>query len=380
MDFALNADQKMTVETAQAMLGEHSSSERVRLAMQTESGIDAALWGLMAEELGWCCLSVPEEFGGVGLGELDLALLLEQLGYHLSCVPFFSTVVLAAKSLEYAAADHAKIHYLPRIAAGQLRATLAWSQLSGKAAVEPSLHRTSEGLQLNGQIPYVLDGASADLLLIPARSEEGQLCLIALPSDAEGLTVRPLQTLDTSRRYANLDLSRVRLTDEVVISEGDVTSQLQKVTDLARIMLAAEQLGGAQRCLDLTVAYTNERVQFGRTIASFQAIKHRCADMMVRIEAARSMVYGASIMAASLDGDSLNLEAAATKSMASEAFFYCAQEAIQLHGGVGFTWEYDPHLYFKRAQASGAWLGAADSLLAGIAAALLDGEEVAHAS
>ena len=380
MDFALNADQKMTIETAQAMLGEHSSSERVRLAMQTESGIDAALWSLMAEELGWCCLSVPEEFGGVGLGELDLALLLEQLGYHLSCVPFFSTVVLAAKSLEYAAAAHAQTHYLPRIAAGQLRATLAWAPLCAKTAVEPTLRRTSEGLQLHGHIPYVLDGANAELLLIPARAEEGQLCLVALPADAEGLEVRALQTLDTTRRYADLELAQVRLADEAVISTGDVASALQKVTDLARILLAAEQLGGAQRCLDLTVAYTGERVQFGRSIASFQAIKHRCAEMMVRIEAARSMVYGASIMAASLDDHSLAMEAAAVKSMASDAYFYCAQEAIQLHGGVGFTWEYDPHLYFKRAQASSAWLGSADTLLAGIAAALLDAEEVAHAS
>lgn len=381
MDFALNADQKMTVETAQAMLGEHSSSERVRLAMQTDAGVDPALWALMAQQLGWCSLSIPEQYEGVGSGDLDLTLLLEQMGYHLSCVPFFSTVVLAAKSLEYAAATHAKAYYLPRIAAGELRATLAWSQLSGVADSEPRLRRTDNGLLLEGRVPYVLDAASADMLLIPARSEEDQLCLVVLPSDALGLTVHPLQTLDTTRRFADLDLSQVQLTDEAIISVGDVTAQLQRVAHLARILLAAEQLGGAQRCLDLTVAYASERVQFGRTIASFQAIKHRCAEMMVKIEATRSMVYGASIMASSLDEDSLAMEAAAAKSMASETYFYCSQEAIQLHGGVGFTWEYDPHLYFKRAQASSAWLGAADSLLAGIAASLLDGkEEVTHAS
>lgn len=379
MGFALNADQKMTVETAQAVLAEHSSSERVRLAMQTQSGLDQDLWSLMAHELGWCSLSIAEEHDGVGLGDLDLGLLAEQMGYHLACVPFFSTVVLAARTLELAAVSHAQMDYLPRIAAGALRGTLAWAGLTSATQAEPVLRRTDSGFQLEGSIPYVLDAASAELLLIPARYEEGRLCLLAVPAETAGVAIKPLATLDATRRFADLSLTQVQLTDAAIISDGDIAEALQRVAALARIMLAAEQLGGAQRCLDMTVAYTGERVQFGRTIASFQAIKHRCADMMVKIEATRSMVHGACLMAASMDLDELLMEAAAAKSMASEAYFYCAQEAIQLHGGVGFTWEYDPHLYFKRAQAGSAWLGAADSLLADIAAALLDGnKENAH--
>ena len=184
----------------------------------------------------------------------------------------------------------------------------------------------------------------------------------------------PLKTIDATRRLAEVRLAGVRLAPDALIAEGArVTEGLTRTAALAAIALAAEQLGGAQQCLDMTLAYISERVQFGRQIASFQAVKHRCALMMVQIEAARSAVYGAACVAASAPPtDALVMESACAKTLASEAFFFCAQEAIQLHGGVGFTWEYDPHLYFKRAQSSGAWLGAPDALRERVAAAMLD--------
>lgn len=381
MGFALNADQKMTVETARAVLGEHSSSARVRQAMDADRGIDQDLWGLVARELGWCSLSIPEAQGGVGLGDLDLALLIEQMGYHLACIPFFSTAVLAARTLELAATDSACARYLPALAAGELCATLAWTGLVESGQAEPIMRTTASGLELQGSVPYVLDAHGTDLLLVVARNEHGRLCLLAVAPATAGVQVRPLRTLDQTRRFADLEFERVQLPAEALIGELELPAALEKVLHMAQIMLAAELLGAAQRCLDLTVAYTDERVQFGRTIASFQAVKHRCAEMMVRIEATRSMVHGASLMAATLSAPQLAMEAAAAKAMAAETAFYCAQEAIQLHGGVGFTWEYDPHLYFKRAQAGNSWLGATDNLLAGVAAALLDSdEELQHAS
>lgn len=374
MGFALNADQKMTVQTAQAMLGEHSDSARVRQAMESDSGIDQQLWELMAQELGWCCLSVPEAYGGVGLGDLDLALLVEQMGYHLACAPFFSTAVLAAKTLELAANDAARNQYLPAIAAGELRATLAWQALDQSQTSMPTLTAKDGGWCLAGELNYVLDGASAELLLVVAKAESG-LQLVAVPASSQGVVISALPTMDQTRRFALVRFTDVALQANALITGEAFASGLNQVLSNARLMLAAEQLGVAQRSLDLTVAYTLERVQFGRTIASFQAIKHRCAEMMVHVEGTRSMVYGASLMAPSLTEAALVQEAAAAKAMACETAFFCAQEAIQLHGGVGFTWEYDPHLYFKRAQANSSWLGSADSLWSDIANELLDAKE-----
>jgi len=378
MDFSLTSDQAMIRDTAQQFLEQCSGSEAVRRAMASESGFEPGLWDQVGQELGWCGLHVPEAFGGVGLSQIELALLLEQMGYRLACLPYFSTTALAINALLYAANEDAQQQFLPRLAAGELRATLAWSGLNGVGNKPGTMlaRRQGGGYVLDGGVPYVLDGASADLLLVPARldDKDDTVCLFAVQADAAGLLRRALNTLDQTRRYADVHFNAVQLPASARIDDpGGVAPGLLKVRELARIALAADQLGGAQRCLDLSVAYTQERVQFGRTISSFQAVKHRCAEMMVRVEAARSAVYGAACVAASEpDGQVLAMEAAAAKSIAGDTYFYCAQEAIQLHGGVGFTWEYDPHLYFKRAQASGVWLGRSDELLADLAGRLLD--------
>lgn len=376
MDFALSSDQEMIRDTAEGFLAEASTSAAVRAAMKTSLGFDPALWAQIGQELGWCATPIPEAFDGLGLGSVELVLLMEQMGRRLLCSPFFATVGLAAQVLMAVGNEAARQQYLPAIAAGELTATVAlagqgmdWQPESVNATV------TAEHL-LNGRFNIVADGASADLLILPAREASGGIALYALPATLSGITRAPLKNFDQTRRLASISLENVQLpADAQIATPQQVAAAMPRAIARARLALAAEQLGGAQQCLDLTVAYTSERVQFGRTIASFQAIKHRCAEMMVKIEATRSAIYGAAAVAENPDpalaADFL-LEAAAAKALASDTYCYCAADAIQLHGGVGFTWEYDPQLYFKRAQASAHWLGSSDVLRERIASALLD--------
>jgi alkylation response protein AidB-like acyl-CoA dehydrogenase len=243
------------------------------------------------------------------------------------------------------------------------------------SAIGATARRTAEGWRLDGCFQHVPDGASAELVVVVAQvTDADEIGLFAVAADAIGVTSTPLRTWDETRRLATLDLRGVQLQPGDRLDAGDGTHEaLERSTALAALLLAAEQVGGAQQCLDLTLVHAAERSQFGQPIAAFQAVKHRCAEMMVRIEAARSAVYGAAAVAAGAPATSeLLMESGAAKAQASEAFFFCAQEAIQLHGGVGFTWEYDPHLYFKRAQAGGHWLGSATRWRERIARALLD--------
>ncbi|MBP9714577.1 MAG: acyl-CoA dehydrogenase family protein [Sterolibacterium sp.] len=377
MDFALSADQEMIRDTAEAFLAEASSSAAVRAAMETETGVDSALWARVGQELGWCATPVPEAYDGLGLGSVELALLMEQMGRRLLCVPFFSTVALAAQVLMEVADEAAKQRYLPAIASGEMTATVALARQGmdwQTNALDAVVSTMATGSVINGQFDLVADGASADLLIVPARDSQGAVALYALPATLPGIRRTPLKNFDLTRRVAAITLSNVVLpADAQIATPPQVAALMPRALSRARLALAAEQLGGAQQCLDLTLAYTAERVQFGRTIASFQAIKHRCAEMMVKIEATRSAIYGAAAVAENpaLATDFL-LEAAAAKALASDTYCHCAADAIQLHGGVGFTWEYDPQLYFKRAQASAHWLGSADALRERIASALLD--------
>lgn len=380
MNFALTDDQLMIRDAAEIFLAEASSSAAVRAVMDSDCGFDAGLWARIGREMGWCATSVPEGHGGLGLGLVELALLFEQMGRRQTCAPFFSTVALAATALREAGSAAAQARWLPRIADGTLRATLAlgangvqWDAQSPGAIAT----RSAGGWQLDGAFAHVPDGASAELVLVVARiaaENAGGFGLFAVPAGAAGMTRKPLVTWDATRRLATIELSGVQLTAaERLDSATKATDAFERIEALAALLLAAEQLGGAQQCLDLTRAYTAERVQFGQPVASFQAVKHRCAEMMVRVEATRSAVYGAAAMADGQPGTrQLVLEAGAAKAQASDAFFFCAQEAIQLHGGVGFTWEYDPHLYFKRAQAGNGWLGTPDRWRERIACALLD--------
>ncbi len=377
MDFALTTDQAVIRDTAASFLADASSPARLRTVLASAEAYDRRLWSQIGRELGWCATAIPEAYGGVGLSWIELTLLMEQCGRRLVWAPFFSTAGIVAPTLLEIGNETACQRFLPPIASGELSATVAlgtstmdWrpNQLNVIA------RRDRTDYVLEGSYRYVPDGGSAELLLLPARLEDGGLGLFAVPAETPSMTRKVHECFDATRRTAEVSLGGLRLPGDALIGrDRHLDEAMRRAVALAAIALAAEQLGGAQQCLDMTLAYTAERKQFGRSVASFQAVKHRCAEMMVRIEACRSAVYGAARVAAVRpDTETLVLEAACAKSIASDAYFYCAQEAIQLHGGVGFTWEYDIHFYFKRAQATGHWFGTADDLRERIACALLD--------
>ncbi|MCZ6714128.1 MAG: acyl-CoA/acyl-ACP dehydrogenase [Deltaproteobacteria bacterium] len=364
MDFAFTEEQEELRATARDFLVAHSSSEQVRTAMQSELGYDPQVWKQIGAELGWPSVIIPEEFGGLGLGYVELIALLELMGSALLCAPFFSSVCLAANALLVGGSEEQKKEYLPGIAEGQTRATLAFTEANGRwdaSGIEASARREGGDYVLSGKKSFVLDGHCADLLVVAARREgttgEAGISLFALPAAARGVERRALPTMDQTRRLAEIELRDVRVPGSALMGqEGEGWGALRKTLALAAIALSAEQVGGAQRCLDMSVEYAKQRVQFGRPIGSFQAIKHKCADMLVQVESARSASYYAGCVAAE-DGVELPLLASLAKAYCSDAYFDCAANAIQIHGGVGFTWEYDVHLYFKRAKSSESFLG-----------------------
>jgi alkylation response protein AidB-like acyl-CoA dehydrogenase len=353
VNLAFDEAQQELRAQARAFLAEHSGGDAVRRAMASELGFDPGVWKRVSAELGWTALLVPEACGGLGLGTVELVALAEVMGEALLCAPFFSSVCLGAQALLAAGSEAQQREHLPGIAGGTTLATVA--------AIEAVARRAGGGWVLSGTKRYVVDGHCADLLVIPARREGSAgadgVSLFLVPGRAAGVERRALPTLDQTRRQAEVRLRDARVpADALLGEEGRGWPALERTLDLAAIALAAEQVGGAQRCLDLSVAYAKQRVQFGRPIGSFQAIQHQCADMMIAVEAARSGVYWAACVAAEGGGE-LAPAASLAKCSASEAFFACAAQALQIHGGVGFTWEYDVHLYLKRARAGLSMLG-----------------------
>lgn len=374
MDLSLSEEQRHIADSAADFLSDASAMPGVRLISESDSGVDRELWRRMAE-LGWCGVHLPEEAGGLGLGCVELVLLQEQMGRRLACVPFFDSVALAATLLRELPAHPVAAEWLSQLASGKAMASLA----SPHGPSGESAHAVlgDAGWVLNGVWPQVGAAASADMLLLPARDERGTQHLFLLKADTPGLQVHPLVTLDATRRLARVVCDNVLLPTSHCIADGLVLAKALDCTQqLAAIALAGEQVGVAQQCLDLTLAYTAQRHQFDRSIASFQAVKHRCAQMLVAVESARSAVYGAAAVAdAAPDPARLLLHAAEARVAATEASQYCAREAIQLHGGVGFTWEFDPHLYLRRAQASSQRLGSVADWLERAAAECLDVSE-----
>jgi alkylation response protein AidB-like acyl-CoA dehydrogenase len=364
MDFRFSEEQQALVESARDFLASHSGPEAIRSAMTSELGYDKAIWQQIATELGWPSIHIPEAYGGLGLGYVDLVVLVETMGEALLCSPFFASVALAANTLLAVASEEQKQHWLPAIAEGRTTATLAFTEQSGRwdaSAITTTARAEGDGFVLDGVKTFVLDGHSADLLLVVARkpgtSGEDGICIFALPGHTAGVERRVLTTMDQTRRLAEIRLTNVRVDRDACLGEcGAAWPGLSRALDLAAIALAAEQVGGAQRCLDMAVAYAKERQQFGRPIGSFQAIKHKAADMFVAVESARSALYYAACIVDD-QSDDLATNASLAKAWCSEAYFKCAADNIQIHGGVGFTWEYDPHLHFKRARASESWLG-----------------------
>ncbi len=389
MEFKFTEEQEMIRDTAEAFLAEVSTSEAVRRAMATELGYDPQLWQRVCSEMFWQAIHIPEEYGGMGLGYVELVAMLEQMGRYLFCSPFYATVCLGANALLVAGSEAQKAQYLPQIVAGTT-ATLAYTGTSGRwdaAAVELQCVAQGSGYRLDGTCRFVPDGHSAQLLVVAARAPgsvgaEG-ISLFVLPADTAGISREWLPTMDQTRKQGQLVFEGVTLDTGALLGEaGQGWGPLAQILDLGAIAIAADQVGGSQQALDCTVAYLQERVQFGRVIASYQAVKHKCADMMLKVEAARSAIYYAACIAdEALGGGPLGAElpeaASVAKAWCSDAYFFNAGNGIQLHGGVGFTAEYDIQLYFKRAKSTETFLGDGAWHRERLAAALLDGEETA---
>jgi alkylation response protein AidB-like acyl-CoA dehydrogenase len=316
----------------------------------------------MGQELGLQSLAIPEEYGGQGFTFIELGIVLEEMGRVLLCAPYFSSVVLAASAILNAGTEDQKKDLLPGIASGDTIATLAFTEPSGKwdaSGIAMEATETAGGeYTLTGEKMFVLDGYTADLIVVLARqagtSGTDGLQFFTVRGDADGLTRTSLSTMDMTRKQAKLEFNNVAATP---LGTGSAAAAaFSKTLDQAAVALSNEMMGGAQKVLDMSVEYAKVRVQFGRPIGSFQAIKHKCADMLLEVESGKSAAYYAS-WAAAEDNEELPVVAALSKAYCSEAYFHATAENIQIHGGIGFTWEHPAHLYFKRAKSSEIYLG-----------------------
>ncbi|HUW03262.1 MAG TPA: acyl-CoA dehydrogenase family protein [Acidimicrobiales bacterium] len=351
MNFAFSEEQEELRNIVRQFLENKSAEPAVREQMETEQGYDDAVWSQMAEQMGLQSLIIPEEYGGSGYSYIELTVVLEEMGRALLCAPYFSTVVLAGNAILQSGDDAAKAAYLPGIASGETIATLAFTEENGKwdeSGIAATATAGGDGHTITGTKMFVIDGHVANLLIVAAKTDAGT-SLFAVEGDASGLTRTPLSTMDQTRKQAKLTFENTPA--KLIGTDGGGWDVLSTVLDLAAVGLAAEQVGGAQMCLDMAVQYAKDRVQFGRPIGSFQAIKHKCADMLLEVESAKSAAYYAAWCASEMN-DELPSVASLAKAYCSEAYFHASAENIQIHGGIGFTWEHPAHLYFKRAKSS----------------------------
>jgi alkylation response protein AidB-like acyl-CoA dehydrogenase len=355
MQFTFTDEQEELRRTIRRFCEEKSPVADVRRLMETDEGYDEAVWKQMAQELGLQGLHIPEAYGGQGFTFVELGIVLEEMGRALLCAPFLSGV-LASSAVLSAGTEAARKELLPGIASGETIATLALAEPAGRwdaDGIQAVAKKDGDGYRITGTKRFVLDGATAGLIVVAARLEgtkgEDGIGLFAVNGDADGLTRESLLPLDTTRKQAALELEDVKAA--AIGTPGEDWPALRKTLDQVSVLLSAEMVGGAQRCLDMAVQYAKDRVQFGRPIGQFQAIKHKCAEMLLQVESAKTATYYAMWVAARDDAE-LATVAPMAKAFCSEAYFFAASENIQVHGGIGFTWEHDAHLYFKRAKSS----------------------------
>ncbi|WP_371667993.1 acyl-CoA/acyl-ACP dehydrogenase [Streptomyces sp. NBC_00289] len=351
----MTADERELRELRSAVrefLEAKSPEEAVRKLMESEPRFDTAVWAQAADQLRLPGLAIPEEYGGDGFGLVELGVVLEETGRALLCAPLFSTVVLAAQALLASGDREACARHLPGIAAGRTTAALAVAEDSGSwdpALISARAQPDGDGgWRIGGGKCFVIDGTTADLLLVVARTVAGP-SLFAVDRQAPGLAAEPMETLDATRAMARLTLDGVPAV--LVGTEGAAGRVMARVLDIASVGLAAEQAGGARRCLEASAEYARTRYQFGRPIGSFQAVKHKCADMLVQVELAEASAREAARLAAE-DSPEFPVAAAVAHACCSRAYVFAAAENIQVHGGIGFTWEHPAHLYFRRAKSS----------------------------
>jgi len=355
MDFGFSEEQELLRQSAREFLADECPMTVVRRLMEDATGHSPELWKKMTD-LGWLGLILPEQYGGAGLDFVDLTVVLEEMGRVVLPGPFLSTAVYAAVALCEAGSEEQKQRYLPAIAAGKLIATVGLLEPSGRwdaGGIEATATRESKGHRLDGTKLFVPDGDLAELLILAARTpgtsgNEG-VSLFCVDRAAKGVRTTQLKSMDQTRRIAEVALDGVVVGEEALLgAEGQGWRLIER--------LGAEMCGGAQRVLDMSVEYAKVREQFGKPIGSFQAIQHKCANMMVQVESSKSATYYAAWAVAN-DVEEAPLAAAMAKAYCSDAYRVVAGEGIQIHGGIGFTWEHDMHIYFKRAKSSEVTFG-----------------------
>jgi alkylation response protein AidB-like acyl-CoA dehydrogenase len=351
MYFDLTDEQQAIKSTARDFLAARYKSERIRELAETATGFEQSDWDEMAE-LGWPGLALPEKWGGQGLGIVELAVLFEELGYALAPTPLLSSTVTGL-ALALNGTDEQRDRWLPRLASGEARGTVALFDAGTSATIGDfalEAQATGEGVLLAGEKILVMDAAEADFFLV--ATADGRRHLVE--ADADGVRVEPETSIDPTRRLCTLHLDGVQIGAEATLNGGQ--EAYLPVLWRACVALAAESTGVAQRTMEMAVAYAKDRQQFGRPIGAYQAVSHRCAQMLLETENSRSAVYGAA-WAADADPDSLPLAASMAKAYASDAGWRVPDASIQVHGGIGFTWEHDLHFFLKRGKANAATFG-----------------------
>ncbi len=358
--FSFSDEQEQYRDAVRRWVLDNSSLEDVRRCMSTDRGYEPEVWRSLCEGMGLPGVHVPEEYGGQGFGLVELAIALEEMGSGLLCSPFFGSSVLTSTAILESGSAEMKEQLLPDLASGKALGALAVSERGGLWSaddVTTTVRRQKGRLEVSGEKRYVIDGLIADFIVVIAREEgtsgEQGIRFLVVEAGAEGVKCSPMQSIDETRKLSVVSFDRV---SALPLSDEEGFGALRKTFDVASIALANEMVGGASKLLDSAVDYANLRVQFGRVIGSFQAIKHKCADVLLRVELAKSAAYGAAGSTA-LDDDELSTNASLAKALASEAFLEAAAQTIQIHGGIGFTWENDTHLYFKRAKSGESLLG-----------------------
>jgi acyl-CoA dehydrogenase len=354
VNFDFSPDQKALREQARKFLGEHASSTRVRRILEGAAPYDAELWRGMGE-MGWMGTAIPEPLGGAGFGHLELCVIAEELGRSLAPTPFASTIYLAAEALLLAGSDAQRKRWLPRIAQGDAIGCLALAE-GPQVATPANLATRADGARLTGVKVPVADGDVADFAVVLASEGAGRASLFLVDLKGPGVTRAAVATVDPTRSHARIAFDGAP--GELLGAAGGGWALAERLLDRAAVLVAFEQIGGAQASLEMAREYALGRFAFGRQIASFQAIKHKLADMYVGVELARSNAYYGA-WALTKDAPELPVAAAAARVAASEAYYQAAKENIQIHGGMGFTWEFDCHLHYRRAKLTGLMLGSA---------------------
>lgn len=361
MQFTFTDEQQEFRSILRRFLDDRSPTTEVRRLMATDDGWERDGWTRLNQEMGLTAVPIPEEYGGQGFSFVEHGIVLEEAGRALLCAPYFATTAMAVPAILNAGSEEDKRRLLPDIATGDCVATLAVAEDGGQwdsAGIAATARAADGGYRLSGSKSFVVDGCTADLIVVAARTPgsagEDGVSLFTVASDAAGLTRTPLQAMDATRKLARLRFDDVEAT--LLGSEGKAAPALVRTLQHAAVCLANEMVGGAERLREDTMEYISMRMQFGRTIASFQAIKHRAADLLLEVELAKSAAYYAAEAAAD-DADDLAAVASLAKACASDAYMKAAIEAIQLHGGIGFTWDNDTQLWFKRAKSSEVFLG-----------------------